>query len=133
MGRPRSRSITPIVSTRSRSSSCVPWLKFSRKTSAPASNRASITSGVIRRDQDRAEVVHVGHRGAGHNCVAQGLEEAVSIVASQRVLRTEAELPGALQCVRCDDGAGDLLQPIDAIGIARNRVNPRLPAQCERE
>ena len=46
MGRPASRSMARIVSWRCLWSSCVPWLKFSRNTSAPASNRLRMISGL---------------------------------------------------------------------------------------
>src|SRR5436305_1665803 len=40
IGRPTSASTARISSNRARCSSCVPWLKFSRNTSTPASNSA---------------------------------------------------------------------------------------------
>ena len=111
-GRSRSRAAR-IASKRARWSSCVPWLKLSRKTSTPASNSARMLLGVgarraergddlgaaltahvlfllarwrpWRRHQDGAEIVDIGQGRPGHDEIAERREKAVAVIVGQRL------------------------------------------------
>ena len=69
------------------------------------------------RDQGCPEVVDVGPGRAGDEAVAQHLEEAVAVVVVEHGLRVAALGAGARQRVGREDGAGDVLGAVDAVGV----------------
>ena len=80
-------------------------------------------SGAWSADVNRPEVVHIGQSRPRYDGVAQGLKEAVSIVAVKAGARSDALRPGSLQSVRGDHGAGDFCCAVNTVGIAGHRVN----------
>ena len=84
-------------------------------------------------DEDGAEVVDVGQGRAGDDLVAQRLEEAVAVVVGQARLGVDPARGGAGQGVGRDDGAGDLLGPVHAVGVAGQREHARQAVQLDGE
>src|SRR5690606_18244273 len=79
--------------------------------------------GWVSGQEDRTKIVDVGQRRTGDDGVAELLEEAMAVVLGECVARTHAHLPGARECVRRGDSAGDLLEPVDAVGVASECVH----------
>ena len=59
------------------------------------------------------EIVHVCQGRAGHDLVAERLEEPVRVVFGEALQRVDPKRPGPLQRIRPDDRPGHLLSPVD--------------------
>ena len=70
------------------------------------------------RYENGSEVVHIGQGRACPDEVVQPIEETVAVMRYEIGLRIEAEIPGSLQCVGCDEGAGGILGAVNPVCIA---------------
>jgi hypothetical protein len=69
-------------------------------------------------DDDARKSFTCGQRRAGHDRIAECFEEAVAVVVVQALARLQAQRPGAVERVRSQQRAGDLLLAVDAVGVA---------------
>ena len=77
-------------------------------------------------DENGAKVVDVGQRGSGDHRVSERLEESMRIIVRKHVLGSQSQRTGACQRVGAHIGPGDFLLPIDAVGVAGQRVYARM-------
>ena len=152
-GRPMSLSIARIRSSRCLWSACVPWLKFSRNTSAPASNQrldgGAVGAGRARawrrswRCRVRCMSVVSSWIGGRRCTMARKSFTLVSVgpvttespsaskkpwpsLSSRRSRGLHALRPGARQRVGRQQRAGDLFLAVDAVGVAGQRMDAGL-------
>ena len=71
-------------------------------------------------------IVNIGQRGPGADGVADGLEERVAVVPGQHRPRIQARRGPAPACP-AQDGAGDVVHAVDAVGIAGIAQMPAAP------
>jgi hypothetical protein len=80
-------------------------------------------------NQNRPEIVDVGSSGASDDALAERLKKTVCIVLVESDGWSESDRLGGGQRVRRPVGAGDFFDPINAIGVASQRVDAGLGAQ----
>jgi hypothetical protein len=84
-------------------------------------------------NQNRAEIVDIGQRRTGDDLVTQSLEEAVTVIVGQALLRIDPHSRRTRDRVWCNDCTRDLLCAIDSVRIGSQREDARLFVQIDRK
>src|SRR6185369_15147521 len=109
---------------------------FPSATSAswiPRARAAKCSAAATRNleDQDRAEIVDVGERRAGHEQIAETGEERVGVVAVEMISAVQPQAPCPLQGVWRRERTGVGLDAVDAVGVGGERPDVALALQRE--
>src|SRR5579883_666969 len=85
----------------------------------------STPSAEFTRDQDCAEIIHIGAGRSGDDEIPELFEELVGIVVIKHLLRMEIQRSRAVERGRIDQRACIVLCPVDPVGVAGDRVYSR--------
>src|SRR5882757_6596623 len=151
IGRPVSRSNSRRIAKRARWSSALPWLKLRRNTSTPARNSSRtmcaaelagprvatiLALRVLRKfmlwgplDEYRAKIIDVGEGRPGNDRTPQSREQSMRVIVGKNLPGAKTSAKGARQQVWRHVAAGNFLLTVDAVRVARQRMDARMTAE----